>query len=812
MKAITYILKIIVLISFAFNLHASNDPVPPIKGKIKGIVKDAEMLKSVEYANVALYREADSTLINGTITDLNGHFTLDQIPQGDYYLAIDFIGFKQIIIGDLSINREKRSIDIGEISLAQASYEIEEVLVSGERNYVDFKIDKKVVNVSKHANAAGGTVADVLENVPSVQVDLEGNTTLRGSASFTVLIDGKPSPVSGSDILKQIPANSVENIEIITNPSAKYDPEGTTGIINIIMKKGYSEGLNGMVSANYATWNKIGSDLNLNYRKKKVNYFLVADYRRNPRNAVSENNREINVDSRQFFIVENTNRTRIMRPFKVNPGIDIYFNDKNTLSLSGTLGGWRMDRIFDTRYASYFEDEENKEYSLSDNDFTIDGYYSVANVNYQHLFSSKDHKIDFNLAAWRWNSVQTENSFEQTADLNHNPLAILSNNRSQVDEIRNNLHFKTDYVLPVSFGKFEAGADIRLISQEGNVHYEAQDLETQNWNTNEDYTYNSEFYRNTYALYTTFGSKIIGLDYQLGLRAEKTARNVFQFELDKDYPVDLFKFYPSLHFSKNFNDKQQVQISYSRRINRPQPWQLNPYPGYTDSYNYFQGNPLLKPADTDAFEMNYMHRLQHLTLSAGLYYRQTFNGQEMVQRVQEDNPAIIYLTFDNQDKSSAMGMEYMVNYMAGQKLNLNISGNLYHFNVASSYLGEEVSRESFNWDARLSTNYNFDRNTSLQFSGIYNGPTVNGQGTTMAFYYFDLGLRKRLLDRKLTVSLLAHNIFRTGKYETMVENEDFISSFYYKGESPVIRFNVSYVINNYQRRERDNIDIGAGAN
>lgn len=812
MKKSLSLFNLFLVLCLAIPVFPNTEPIPPLNGKIKGTVRDAIQLKSIEYANISLYQTKDSTLVSGTITNGSGNFELEQIQEGEYYLLVDFIGFRQRIVPDLIINHKTRVIDIGEIQLEQASYKLDEVTVSGQKNYVDFKIDKKVVNVSRHANAAGGTVSEVLENVPSVQVDIEGNVTIRGSASFTVLIDGKPSPVPGNDLLKQLPANSVENVEIITNPSAKYDPEGTTGIINIIMKKGYSEGLNGMINANYATWNKVATDMNLNYRKKKVNYFVVADYRRQPNNAVSENNREMYFDENTFYIDEKTNRKRTMRPFRINPGIDFYFNNKNTLSFSTTLGGWGMDRVFDTRYTSYFQGETGKTYSLTDNEFSIDGYYYVANTSYQHIFNAKEHKVDINLAAWRWNSTQQENSFEQTADADHNALAILSNKRSNVNEERNNLHLKTDYVLPVSFGQFELGLDVRLINQEGNVLYEEQNLNSQNWNIREEYTYDTEFFRNTYAGYATFGSSIFGLQYQLGLRAEKTDRNVYQLKLDQDYPVELFKFYPSFHLSKNFNQKQQLQLSYSRRINRPQPWQLNPYPGYTDSYNYFQGNPLLKPADTDAFELNYIHRFNQVTLSSGIYYRQTFNGQEMVQSINEEDPQVVYLTFGNLDKTSALGMEYMVNYVPGQKVNLNLSGNVYYFNVYSSYTGEEEKRESVNWDARLSAAYNFDPSSSIQFSGIYNGPTVNGQGTTKSFYYFDLALRKHLLNRKMTVSLLAHNIFRTGKYEVMVEGNDFISGFYFKGESPVIRMNVSYIINNYQRRHRDTIDLGAGAN
>ena len=804
----------IALIS-TINLEANNinpDPASKINGKIRGNVKEATSGKAIEYANIAIFQLSDSTLINGTISDAKGDFQLSEIPKGEYFITIDFLGYGKKYIGDINIDRKSKNHDIGTILLEQSSFELDEITVSGEKNFVDYKIDKKVVNVAKHANAAGGSVAEVLENVPSVSVDIEGNTSLRGSSSFTVLIDGKPSPISGSDILKQIPANSVENIEIITNPSAKYDPEGTTGIINIIMKKGYSEGLNGMISANYATWNKVGGDLNLNYRKDKINYFIIANYSRNPRNAVSENRRESYFNENTLFIDEATNRTRIMRPFKINPGIDLYINNKNTLSLSATFGGWGMDRIFDSRYESYDKESSFRTYSNSQNDFSIDGIYYVANASYQHIFSSKDHKLDMNLSLWTWNNDQQEQSLEMETDANFEALSVLANNRSILDENRNNLHFKTDYTQNLFKGKLELGAELRLMEQIGDFSYEKQDLESMNWDIFPDFTYASSFNRNIYATYATYSSVFEKFEFQLGLRAEKTDRSIFYPESDIEYPMDLFKLYPSLHVSRNLGKTQQLQFSYSRRINRPRPWQLNPYPGYTDSYNYFQGNPDLKPEDTDAFELNYINRIQKLTLSGGLYFRQSYNSQEMVQRINEKEPEVVYLTINNIDRTNSMGLEYMINYLPLRNINLNLSGNLYHFNVYSSFLGEDEHQSSINWDARLNASYNLGKGSRVQFSGIYNGPSVRGQGKSKAFYYFDLGLRKSFLDQKLNLSILVHNVFSNGRFETLIENEGFRSWFYYQGESPIVRFTASYIINNYQRKQRSAVDLGAGAN
>jgi len=789
--------------------------VPPeIFGKISGIIKEKDQNKAIEYVNVVLYNQSDSSMINGTITDANGQFKIEKVPAGNYYLVVDFIGYNKETIQDISINKGKKQIDLGDISLQQSSINLDETVVSADRNYIDYKIDKKVVNVSQHANAAGGTIADVLENVPSVQVDIEGNVTLRGSSQFTVLVDGKPTVMTGSDMLKQIPANTVENIEIITNPSAKYDPEGTTGIINIIMKKGYSEGLNGMVSGNYATWDKFGGELTLNYRKKKINYFIIGNYRRYPRHAESENLRETYFSDTTGFVTENTIRTRTMRPFRINPGFDLYLNDKNTLSVSGTYGGWRMDRLFDSNYESYTNPETTHNYSISNNDFVIDGIYYVGNINYQSIFSEKDkeHKLDFNFMVWQWNSNNTEKSYEQTTDNNFNPSGFLSHSRSENIVDRTNYQIKADYTLPVKIGKIEAGAEARLMDQTSDFLYENQNPGTADWEINDAFTNKLDFYRNLYSAYTTFSSSVIGLNYLVGLRTEITDRNMTQINTGVEYPVELFKFYPSLHISRDLPKNQQIQISYSRRINRPRPWQMNPFPGYSDSYNYFQGNPLLEPEDTDAYELNYINRMEKLTLSTGLYFRKTTNTQDFVQEIKPEEPNVVYLTYGNLDETKSLGMELMINYSPTKIVNINLSGNLYNFEMNSGILGEEANRTSTNMDGRLNTSVNITKSTKIQFFAVYYGPSVRAQGTSEPLYYFDLAVRQSFLKRKLNLSLHGHNIFGTGVFENELRNDQFYSWFYYVGEPAVVRLNISYMINNYKRKRRSNAEIGAGAN
>ena len=810
MKTLTTFILSLTIISHLLASVSDSKILNSPATKITGHVIEKNNNSPVEYANIVLYNQTDSSIITGTVSDINGKFNIDKIQFGKYYLTVDFIGYQKLIINEITIDKNNPSLDVGEVKLELASVNLEEVLVTGDKNYVDFKIDKKIVNVSRHINAAGGTVADVLENVPSVNVDIEGNVTLRGSSSYTILIDGKPSVLSGSTVLKQIPANTVENIEIITNPSAKYDPEGTAGIINIIMKKGLNDGLNGIISSNYATWDKFGGEINLNFRKSKFNYFVSADYNWQPNHADSRNDRETYF-SDTAYVFEKTKRIRIMRPFKINSGFDYNINDKNSLTLSATYGGWGMDRLFDSEYFSYSTSSQEKNYSLSNNDFVIDGLYYAGNLNYQHLFNEKGHKLDFNVTAWNWNSKQGENSFEQNANGQFVPMEITNETRTNLDEKRNNLHIKTDYSLPFKTGKFEFGAETRFARQNGNFTYETKNLVTNIWEDNDNFSNESKFHMYIYALYGTYSNSIGGFNYQLGLRGEITDRNTIQLNNNKEYEVKLQNLYPSVHISRDLSQSSQMQASYSRRINRPQPWQLNPYPGYTDSYNYFEGNPLLKPEDTDAFELNFQSRLAKLTFSSGIFVRFTSNTQEMVQKIEPEQPNIVYLTFDNIDKTKSLGLEYMFNYVPSKILNINLSGNVYRYNVRSNFNNEENDNTSINWDSRLNTNVNITKSTRAQFVAVYNSPSVHGQGTTEALYFFDLAIRQSFLKNKLNISLHGHNIFSTGIFESNVGAEYFNSWFEYIGESPVVRLNVSFMINNYKPKRRENTDIGAGA-
>ncbi|MFH2094080.1 MAG: outer membrane beta-barrel family protein, partial [Bacteroidota bacterium] len=723
-----------------------------------------------------------------------------------------FLGYEKTVVGNIRLSKVDKEIILENIALSQAVNTLKDVEVSADRNYVDYKIDKKVVNVSQHINAEGGSAADVLDNVPSVNVDIDGNVTLRGSASYTVLIDGKPTPLQGSEVLKQIPASIIETIEIITNPSAKYDPDGTTGIINIILKKEKTEGFNGMASVTAATWDKFGGNLNLNVRKTRVNYFLDASYSRDPMKQTSFEDRTNFMSDTTLLLDENSERINTFRPWRINSGADFYLDDHNTVTVSGTIGSYAYYRDFSTKYYSRTQPISTELFLLSNNTYTVDGIYYSGNVNYTHDFSKNGHKIQASVTAWQWNGDQGENSDQTIANSNWEPAGAVIRSRTIHTSMRDNLRIQADYTLPVGKGQFESGILAHLNPGSSDFRFEDYDPDSREWINNPAFTNFMSFQRDIYSAYSTFSGEMKGIGFQFGLRGEYTDRMVHQETTGEKYPVELFNYYPSVHFSKQLPKNQQVQLSYSRRINRPQPYELNPFPNYSDSYNFSKGNPYLKPEDIDAFEFNYFNRIKKGFLSAGLYYRITHDTKVMDITIDSDNR--LYLQNSNLDNTYAYGSEAMLNLDPLKWLNLNISGDAYQYELLGSLEGKSVNKSSFNWDIQSAVTFKFNATTRLQLTGYYSSPTAEAVGTREAMYGAGIAARKDVLKKQATISLNVQDVLMTQAYNINTLTDSYESHIGFKGESPVVRLTFSYRINNYQRQQsqENQIDLGVGGN
>ncbi len=794
---------------FLFSMYSFGESIPGSKGaRISGTVKDKSNSKNLEYSNIALFNQIDSSIVTGTITDQNGTFILENIPSGKYYLEADFIGYKKETIENIEIKGKKDDVSIN-IGLIVAAEMLKEMEVVADRNYIDYKIDKKVVNVSQHINAQGGSAADVLENVPSVAVDMDGNVSLRGSTSYTVLIDGKPSVLEGSDALKQIPAEMIENIEIITNPSAKYDPDGTTGIINIILKKNKQDGVNGMVSGTYATMNKFGGNANINLRKGKVNYFISADYNKNPNKASAFEDRTNYSGDTTLFLEERSDREHTFRPWKLTGGADYILNDRNSVTISANVGSYGFFRDFETRYHAYTEPYTNDSYILSNNSFSVDGLYYSANATYIHKFRNEGEKIEATISAWQWTGEQTESSNQTSTDANWNSLGSYDKSRTRHLSLRDNLKIKADYTKPIGKHKLETGIQAHINPGTNEFIFEDYDPDSDQWLENNEFSNYMEFKRNLYSAYAIVSGQVIGFGYQLGIRGEYTDRLLHQVTSEEKYPVELLNYYPSVHLSRAINQSQQLQLSYSRRINRPRPWELNPFPNYSDNYNFSKGNPYLLPEDIDAVEFNYYNRMKKGFVSAGLFYRLTHNTKVMNINIDEQNR--LYLLFENLDNTNSSGTELMVNLDPVKWFNLNVSTSIYQYNMKGNITGRVVDKSSLVADSRASFTVKIKNTNRVQINGFYSSPQEEAVGSREAMYGFGIAIKQDLFERKATLSLSARNLFGTRKYRVKSATDTYASYIGHDGEANVVRLTFTYRINNYKQVNREEMEMNFGA-
>ena len=752
--------------------------------------------KPMEYANVALYESGDSSLVTGTVTNAQGKFELKRIPFGRYYLDVDFIGFKKKQISDIVINGKTPHQDLGKLILQETSQSIEGVEVNANRPQVSYQVDKKVIHVDQDYTAQGGSAVQVLENVPSIQVDIEGNVELRGSSNFRVLVDGKPSVLDGSEALQQIPAGMIENIEIITNPSAKYDPEGTAGIINVIMKERRGSGLNGMVRASGSTSGSLEGGINLNYsltdRLNLTTNLNYRDFRFDMKGA----------DERQTFgrdtisnIDQHMENAMNRKTYSFEAGLDYSITKSSSVSLSGGLGSFGFGREGTVWTEIYTEPVSNRTYDMTESVFDLENNYYDINLNYHKWFDSKEHTLNTSLYYSGSENkdintskiFQTDDEWEQIIT---GPSSFRTNETGNEDQVR----AKIDYSLPTSTGKLEAGYQGRYRRQ--NYNYTLQNQENGQWINDGDYLNEADFSRWIQALYTTYSGKMIGVDFQIGLRGEYTDRLLEQQALDEDYRIHRFDVFPSMHLTKQFSQKDQVFASYSRRINRPGSWYLDPFKRYRDQYNARTGNPGLKPEYTNSYELGYKKIFGKSSATLEAYHRNTANGITRTQQATEGE--LMIHTVENIQEEISTGLELSFNTSFYKWWNINLNGSFYRYSISGDVVEEDVLQAGNQWNVRYNNVFKLPTGTRIQLTGSYRGPTITPQGEREGFFTANAAVKQSLIKDKLSLTVNGMDLFQGRKREMMLSGSGFENYVFRQREAPVVSFSISYTINNYQ--------------
>jgi hypothetical protein len=776
----------------------------PKDGVIKGVVMDNIYSTPVQFANVALFSIRDSSVVTGAVCDENGGFEIKELGYGRYYMSVSFMGYEKRMVENIKINPEQKLFDAGTIILNHVAQNIEEVEVIGEKSYVEYKIDRKVINISKNINASGGTLADALQNAPSIQVDVEGNVSLRGSTNFKVLIDGKPTVLDANEILQQIPVSSVENIEIITNPSAKYDPDGTTGIINIVMKKENKTGLSGIINATIGTGNKYSADFLLNYRGKKANYYIGGGWGDYAHSGENYTLRKTFSTSDTNFVETEGDQSHERHNYSVNGGIDLYLNDHNTLSFSGRYGYFGFSRPSVSYVHDWNESGTKNIYLINEGNGEMGGDFYSVNTDYTHNFKKDGHELS---AAFYFSGRNGGNETfldETITDMNYLPTGTKESYRTFQSRGMNDYRFKVDYVLPITETyKIEAGYQSKLDREDGDYQYE--DLINDTWVLNDTISNELIFNEDVHSLYTTFSGSLIGINYMLGIRGEYTNRTVDQITSDEYFKIDTINFFPSIHLTKTLPKEQELQLSYTRRIERPRHWSLNPYPMYSDAYSVRKGNPELLPEYIDSYEFSYQKRIKMSSINVVAYFRQKNNTITQVQKPMDDG-RFLY-TFENIDKEYSYGTEISSNMQLAKMLMMYLNANVYRYNIESTVEGLTSGDKSFNYDLRANLTMMFSKTSRLQVNGFYNAPSVTVQGRRDGFFMAGLAFRQDFFKRKLSATLNVRDVLMTGERSSMSEGLNFYTRDVMTPESPVFTLSLSYKINNYKQKNGDKNDI-----
>jgi outer membrane receptor for ferrienterochelin and colicin len=780
-----------------FTAHIYADGVPNDDGLVRGMVYDRDSKQPIEFATIALFNALDSTLVTGTITDPNGNFQASKIEEGRYYMVINFLGYEETHYSDLVIDGNNRRVNVGDIYLETSAQMLEEVVITNDRNAVEFQIDKKVVSVGEQMTAASLSAVEVLENVPSIRVDVEGNVSLRGSTGFTVLIDGKPTVLEPSEVLRTTPASTIENIEIITNPSSRYQPDGTGGIINIVTKKNRMLGLQGLFNLKTNTFGEYGGDFLLNYRKGNANVYFGGDYRNSPYPGETFSERRTTQGDTTTVIEAAGNTESLRGGGGLRMGLDWDISPRNNFSLGIRAGEYKSLRNSQLDYLTYRDPYDFETQELSLNESGRGALYYNLTGSFLHNFGQKDHELMLQFS----HRLRQGDEFSENLLLDQNG-AVNQGTRTTEKGPSGQLELKLDYMRPLGENHgLEAGFQLRSGTSEDATELYIYDLEEQDYILQPDKSNVTDYSRNIYALYGIFKGESGNLGYQAGLRGEYTYRTISAVESVEDYTMERYDFFPTLHLSYQLPAENQLMASYSRRIDRPRGYYLEPFITWTDMYNVRQGNPALKPEYIDAMELGFIHSREKSQLSLEAYYRIKHNKVERTREVYQEG--ILLQTFTNVGTDYSLGLEALYNISLFPWWELNLMGDLYDYRIESDLNGS-ASYKSFNWGTRVNNTFHIAKRVRVQFDGNYNSATVTTQGEDRGYYSFNAAVRSDFLDNSLSLVLQVRDVFSTMERVSITQDVDFYN--YYSGSTraPIVSLTASYRLNNFKQSRRGN--------
>ena len=684
--------------------------------------------------------------------------------------------------------------------------EIEEVTASGSLDILKTGIDKKSYNVEDDIANKGGTVNDVLNNIPSIEVDQEGNISLRGDGNVTILIDGRPSMLAagdGQNMLDALPANSVDRIEVVTNPSAKYDPDGTSGIINIVLKKNKLKGFNGLVSVTAATGNLYEGNIGLSYRNRRFNLYLnySLNYFEGYRNYFSELERDITSDS-SIFLKQDRVGTHLKSTNTAVLGADFYFNDQNVFAFSATGSIGRQVRTGELENRLYTEsDVLEMRWNRNSYDPRKHINYDV-NLNYTNTFKNRKGEIVFN-ANQSFGDRDVEGFYEQTyydAWENLLPLAPLNQQLHNVsgNEITT-AQIDYNYVIEKWKARVEAGSKAIIRNDDVSTYSETKDTLTgiyyEDTLANFEYNYGEQIL----SLYAIFGQELGKFKYQVGIRGEYAEQTPYLINTGEKFKNKYLNIFPSAHLKYDLSKVSQLSLSYSRRINRAKSRQLNPFTSYADPFNLRRGNPELQPEYIDSYDLGYSFNEKKINFSFSVFHRRTKDVINRVKYYYDNNTAVV--TYDNIDRSESTGFESIIVYKPFKWLRNTLSINGNYINYTNSDESVDWNNDGINWGLKYILTVDFWKKTmSAQINANYNAPRTTPQGIVQPRAGIDFSLEKRLLDNRLSVAARVTDVFNTKGFELELIQEGVSQKSEYKWLTRRFYLTVSYRIGKFENK------------
>ncbi len=721
---------------------------------ISGTVIDKDSKQPLEYATVVL-RNLKTKKISGGITDNKGEFYI-KIAKGTYDISVEFISFKTISFKNRTIDKD---IKLGTIVLSEDGEILDEVNIIPEKSTVDIRLDKKIYNVGKDMTVKGGNVADVLDNVPSVSVDIEGNVSLRGNENVRILIDGKPSSLVGLDgtsALRQLPADAIERVEVITSPSARYDAEGTAGILNIILRKGKVTGFNGSINPTIGDPTQYGISTNLNYRTKKFNLFTNSgySYRDGPGNSINNSTYFDNSKNITGYLNELRNNNRLRKGFNSSFGIEYYLTDNSSIlgnivirksdgenTTSNNVGVFDANKVLtDTR--------TRNENELSDSNSI---QYSI---NYTNRLNATGKKLTIDLQYSKSDQDQAGSIFQNNV--------FVENNNTIQNSVRK--LFQIDYVYPKEDGsQIELGYRANL--DKSNSDYKNIPLVPYS-DPKFDPSNNLDFEQNVYALYAQYGKKYDKLSYLLGLRTELTDQKIELLTTNENYNKSYIGLFPTVNLGYEFNDTESITFGYSKRLRRPRSYFLNPFESRSSETNIFKGNVGLDPTYTNSFDVGYLKKLKKVTLNSSIYYRHSTGIYQFISQERGDfvnGIPVIVRSPINLSSEDRYGFEFNANYTASKKVNFSGSFNYYGFETVGKLNNIDFGNKDSNWSARLNSRITLPANIQWQTTMSYRGEQRNAQSTSEGIFSANLAFSKDLFKDNGTMVLNISDVLNSRK-------------------------------------------------